>query len=143
MSSCHTHTQVTAHIGMRHGASLEYKGMAYRRMWSNLASTVGWLRLGGSFKLEVSFAKEPYKRDHILKKRPLISRSLLIVATPRVPWHTKRHGALWRHGTQEHSRIYCVPWRFAGMLLCAMTQTKHHNTFLRRSTMTHSYDEAP
>jgi len=30
----------------------------------------------------VSFAKEPYKRDYILQKRPKILRSLLIVATP-------------------------------------------------------------
>ena len=41
-----------------------------------------WLRLVGSLKLYVSFAKEPYKRDHTLQKRPIISRSLLIVATP-------------------------------------------------------------
>jgi len=26
--------------------------------------------------------KEPYKRDYILRKRPMILRSLLIVATP-------------------------------------------------------------
>jgi len=28
------------------------------------------------------FANEPYKRDYILEKRPIILRSLLIVATP-------------------------------------------------------------
>ena len=33
---------------------------------------VGWLRLVGSIKLEVSFAKKPYKRDVILQKRPVI-----------------------------------------------------------------------
>jgi len=33
-------------------------------------------------KLQVSFAKEPYKRDVLLQKRPIIWRSLLIVATP-------------------------------------------------------------
>ena len=38
--------------------------------------------LVGSLKLSVSFAKEPYKRDYILQKRPIILRSLLIVATP-------------------------------------------------------------
>jgi len=43
---------------------------------------VGWLRLVGSLKLQVSFAKEPCKRDYILQKRPVILRSLLIVATP-------------------------------------------------------------
>jgi len=41
-----------------------------------------WLRLVDSFKLKVSFAKEPYKRDYILQKRPMILRSLVIVATP-------------------------------------------------------------
>ena len=35
----------------------------------------------GSLKLQVSFAKEPCKRDNILQKRPIIVRSLLIVAT--------------------------------------------------------------
>jgi len=44
--------------------------------------SMGWLRLVGSLKLQVSFAKEPYKRDGILQKRPVILRSLLIVATP-------------------------------------------------------------
>ena len=44
---------------------------------------MGWLRLVGSLKLQVSFAKEPYKRDDILQKRPIILRSLLIVATPQ------------------------------------------------------------
>ena len=43
---------------------------------------MGWLRLVGSFKLQVSFAKEPYKRDYILQKRSIIRRSLLIIATP-------------------------------------------------------------
>ena len=33
---------------------------------------MGWLRLVGPFKLYVSFAKDPYKRDDILQKRPII-----------------------------------------------------------------------
>ena len=43
---------------------------------------MGLLWLVGSIKLQVFFAKEPYKRDNILQKRPIILRSLLIVATP-------------------------------------------------------------
>jgi len=43
---------------------------------------MGWLRLVGSLKLQVSFAKEPYKRDDILQKRPMTLRSVLTVATP-------------------------------------------------------------
>jgi len=49
--------------------------------------TMGWLRLVGSLKLQVSCAKEPYKRDYILQKRPIIVRRLLIVVTPH-RWET-------------------------------------------------------
>jgi len=46
--------------------------------WLNLillhdVAGTGWLRLVGSLKLSVSFAKEPCKRDYILQKRPIIS----------------------------------------------------------------------
>jgi len=43
---------------------------------------MGWLRLVGSIKLQVSFAKEHYQRDAILRKRPIILSILLTVATP-------------------------------------------------------------
>jgi len=33
---------------------------------------MGWLRLVGSLKLQVSFAKVPYKGDYILQKIPII-----------------------------------------------------------------------
>ena len=45
---------------------------------------MGWLRLVGSLKSLVSFAKEPYKRDYILQKRLIILRSLPIMATPHL-----------------------------------------------------------
>jgi len=35
-------------------------------------SRMRWLRWVGSIKLQVSFAKEPYKRDNILQKRPIV-----------------------------------------------------------------------
>ena len=38
--------------------------------------------LVGSLKLYVSFAKEPYNRDYVLQKRPIILSILLTVATP-------------------------------------------------------------
>jgi len=44
--------------------------------------SIGWQRLVGSLKLQVSLAKESYKRDDFLPRRPVILRSLLIVATP-------------------------------------------------------------
>ena len=56
-------------------------------MWY-LTHDMGWLRLVGSLKLYVSFAKEPYKRDYILQKRPIFLRSLLVVGTPYYNmWH--------------------------------------------------------
>jgi len=50
---------------------------------------MGWLQLVGSLKLQVSFAKEPYKRADILQKTPIIWRSLLTVATPYYIWQPK------------------------------------------------------
>jgi len=54
---------------------------------------MGWLRLVGCLKLQVSFGKEPYKRDDILQKRPVILRSLLIVATPYANQHKEQREA--------------------------------------------------
>ena len=82
----------------------------------NIAQTsaqiqIGWLRLVGSLKLKVSFVKEPYKRDHILQKRPIILRSLHIVATPYVTF-CKLSSALtfWRFMSMlcsSHGSISC------------------------------------
>ena len=60
----HTHTPTHTHTG-----------------W---VVNMGWLRSVGSLKLHVSFAKEPYQRDDLFHKRPIILRSLLIVAIPYV-----------------------------------------------------------
>jgi len=41
-----------------------------------------WLQLVSSLKSYLSAAKEPCRNDYILQKRPIIVRSLLIVAIP-------------------------------------------------------------
>jgi len=51
---------------------------------------MGWLRLVGSLKTQDSFAKEPYKRDDILKKRPILLRSLFFIGNPYV--ERQKHG---------------------------------------------------
>ena len=51
---------------------------------SPTCATMGCLRLVGSLKLQISFAKEPCQRDDILQKSHVILRSLLIVATPYI-----------------------------------------------------------
>jgi len=46
------------------------------------ASAMGWLRLVGSLKLQVSFAEHSLFYRALLQKRPIILRSLLLEATP-------------------------------------------------------------
>jgi len=62
----HLHSHMTVHA---------YVYMTFRN------ADMGWLRLVGSLKLYVSFAKEPYNRDYFLQKSSVILRSLLFVAT--------------------------------------------------------------
>jgi len=77
--SWHTCTRqwVMAHIWMGHDT----------HMW--------WLRLVGSLKLYVSFAKKPYKRDNILQKRPEIYGS----------WHT--YGVATISGLLQIIGLFC------------------------------------
>jgi len=60
--------------------------------WHGVEIDMVLLRLVGSLDLYISFAKAPYKRDDILQKRPIFSKSLLIVATP--------HGFFWMDFSQ-------------------------------------------
>jgi len=67
-------------------------------------ATMGWLRLVGSLKLQVSFAEYCLFYRALLQKRPIILRSLLIVATPYPP----RRGstAVYTHYT-THCNTHC------------------------------------
>jgi len=100
---------------------------------------MGWLWLLGSLKLQVSFAKEPCRRDYILQKRHIISRSLLIVATPYhddscIFWVNGschiclHHDILERHGTMPvdecHTKHRC--WLYQEMK-SLFTIYKYHN----------------
>ena len=56
-----------------------YQGICLRSLLATFSTVItystfsmGWLRLVASIILQVSFAKEPYKRDYILQKRPII-----------------------------------------------------------------------
>jgi len=70
--SCHTHTGLfwftyrvllTCYFSQRNDDVLV-----------QIVPYMGWLRWVGSLKVQVSFAKETYKRDDILQKRPIILR---------------------------------------------------------------------
>jgi len=49
---------------------------------ARMCTSMGWLRLVGSLDLKVSFAECHLFYRALLQKRPIILRSLLIVATP-------------------------------------------------------------
>jgi len=54
-------------------------------MWGGVATISRLLKIIGLF------CKEPYERDYILQKRPIILRSLLIVATTYLSGRTQTH----------------------------------------------------
>jgi len=82
---------------------------------------MGWLRLVGSLKSYVSFVKETYERDDIVQKRPIILRSLLIVATP-YPANTQYTHA---KKVRLHLAAYCNTLQHAAA---------HCNTLRRTAT---------
>jgi len=47
--------------------------------YSSSYMAIGWLWWVGSIKLYVSFAKEPYKRDAVPQKRPIILHGIIVV----------------------------------------------------------------
>jgi len=84
-SGCGNGTKVVGVVDSVHAKgtySQTRENVYHRRQIYFGCSGIGWLQLVGSLKLYVSFAKEPYKRDYTLQKRPLVLRSLLIEAAP-------------------------------------------------------------
>ena len=72
--ACHTCEWGMSHRWMRHVTHVNEACHTYEYVVKMsrypLTDASGWLRLVGSLKLQVSFAKEPYKRDDILQKKP-------------------------------------------------------------------------
>ena len=64
---------------------------------------MGWLRLVGSLKLQVSFAEYRLFHKAVWQKRPIILRSLLIVATPHI-------------NVEELDKITCLFCRILSLL---------------------------
>ena len=66
------------------------------------------------------FCKRPYKRDYILQKKPIILRSLLIVATPYQPHHTVTRVTwlvLIKYGVATISRLLKIAGLFCKRIL--------------------------
>jgi len=117
---------------MNHASCDVYESCCVTHMNISRDSHMRWLRLVGSLNLQVSFAKEPYKRDYILQKRPTILRSLLIVATP-YEWDMSPRATTLGKITLQHTATHC--------------NTRHHtaphcntlqHTATHRNTLQHS-----
>ena len=65
------HSKTLTHIYVR-GKNVRKRAFTYSLWVLSRRICMGWLRLVSSWKLQVSFAKEPYKRECILQKRPII-----------------------------------------------------------------------
>jgi len=115
--TCHTHCHTHSHVHFTHfvtlfdDSTLQTGGETPHNAKHDM--TLGRLRWVGSLKSHVSFAKEPYKKDYVLQKRPVIWRSLLIVAIPYsfqicrwwcVMSHTHTH-------THTHTHILSCAYR--------------------------------
>jgi len=67
---------------------------------------MGWLRLVGSLKLQVSFAEYSLFYRALLPKRPIILRSLLIVTTPYISLSLKHSSSVGISVCHTHTPIY-------------------------------------
>jgi len=78
---------------------------------------MGWLRLVGSSKLQVSFAKEPYKRACILQKRPMIFIYVQSSLLGRLYLYTHMYRLTINHAVSQSSLL----WR--QICTCVYTDT--------------------
>ena len=75
MNTLYSDTQYAQTFWILH--DIQYPQTFMNTLYSDTRMSVythptGWLWLVASIKLQVSFAKEPYKRDDILQKIPII-----------------------------------------------------------------------
>ena len=68
---------------------------SYQKNRSVGVQGMGWLRFAGSFKLQDSFTEYRLFHRALLQKRPIILRSLLIVATPVIRRGGSRYAIRW------------------------------------------------
>ena len=79
----HTHTYICPYVSQQL-YTLSMYTYTPTHMFLYIVSTMGWLRLVGSLKLQVSFAEYSLFYRALLQKRPETSRSLLMKATPYI-----------------------------------------------------------
>ena len=80
--SCNTLQQTATHCNRLHPTAIIPKTRCNKLQRTH--THMGWLRFVGSLKSQVSFAEYRLFYRALLQKRPIILRSLLIVATPYI-----------------------------------------------------------
>jgi len=118
-------------------------------------TNMGCLRLVGSKKLLVSFAKESYKRDDILQKRPVILSILLTVATPDLDSKTELKSSWFASHTFAYTHIHicehifiqihihtCIHWHLDSRARTHMHthEYRHTHTYTHIHTHTHGIE---
>ena len=104
---------------------------------------IGWLRLVGSLKLWVSFAENCLFYRALLQKRPLILRSLLVIATlyNRHTQHIYTHTHAHTHTqiARAHTHTHSLSLSHTQTHTYAHTHTHTHtHTHKRTHTQTHA-----
>jgi len=88
---------------------------------------MGWLRLVGSIKLQVSFAKYHLFYRALLQKRPIILRSLLIAATPYIQRYIRlsEMNLTANKGVRLYLYVYVHLYVYTGVfvLFCSLVKT--------------------
>jgi len=108
-------------------------------------SCMGWLRVVGSLKFQVSFAEYRLFYRALLQKRPVILRSLLIVVAPYLQVRAvsrqvklPKSRKFWKDRNSEKSADYHIYseksfWKVSSLpnLLCAICATKFTAIYLQ------------
>jgi len=104
---------------------------------------MGWLRLVGSIKLSVPIAKEPYKRDYTLQKRPIIlSIRVPIAKEPYKRDYTlqKRPIILSIRQPPPHSFLdSCALCFFGNLLVSQIVCVAKHSSLLTEGSCSNTY----
>jgi len=100
---------------------------------------IGWLRLVGSLKLQVSFAEYIFFYRALLQKRPVILRSLLIAAT-RYSEDSSQHRLFYRALLQKRPVILTSLFIAATTYLVYTCTWIHGRTYKNTNTHIHTFE---
>ena len=148
----HTHERVMSHKWTSHVTHMKESCYTYgwviwhvqytqTHVFRRASGLMWWLRWVGSIKLQVSFAEYHLFYRALLQKRPIILRSLLIVATPYLPC---REGKTWSPSRWVSLLTYCVSYNSSMCVtwLIHMFDMTYSYVWFCSARQDHTYDES-